>query len=62
MTTDTITPHLLTVKEAAKRLAISERTLFSLTAAGRIPAVRISIRAVRYDVADLTRFIESVKR
>lgn len=47
---------LVTVREAAQRLAVSERTLFTLTAAGELPAVRIG-RAVRYSVAALEKFI-----
>lgn len=48
---------LLTPKEAAQSLSVSERTLYSLTKAGELPAVRIG-RAVRYAVADLRAFIE----
>ena len=43
---------LVTVREAAKLLAISERKLWELTAGGQIPVVRIG-RAVRYLPADL---------
>ena len=53
-------PMLLTAREAANRLAISERTLFTLTKAGAIPVVRIG-RAVRYDPRDLRTWIESTK-
>ena len=51
---------LLTVPEAAKALAISPRTLWSLTQSGAIPCVRIG-RSVRYDPADLKAWIESRK-
>ncbi|MEN6384375.1 MAG: helix-turn-helix domain-containing protein [Phycisphaerales bacterium] len=54
-------PQLLTIQEAAKCLAVSDRTLFSLTQSGRIKAVRISSRAVRYDMRDLEQFIETMK-
>ena len=54
-------PQLLTVKDAAKVLAISERSLFSLTAAGRIRAVRIGPRCVRYELTDLHAFIQNCK-
>lgn len=48
---------LLTAPEAAERLRISEKTLWSLTAPrGGIPVVRIG-RAVRYSVAALERWI-----
>ena len=47
---------LLTAREAAAALSISERTLWSLTNQGRIKATRIN-RAVRYSRAELERFI-----
>lgn len=53
--------RLLTVKEASKYLAISDRTLYSLTVAGRIKAVRIGARCVRYDIGDLDEFIQKMK-
>lgn len=52
---------LLSVREAAKMLAISERTLWSITAPrGPLPCVRIG-RSVRYDLRDLRAFINSRK-
>lgn len=55
------TPTLLvTPREAAKALSICEKTLWSLTKCGELPAVRIG-RSVRYDVADLRAFIERRK-
>jgi excisionase family DNA binding protein len=51
---------LLTVKEAAQALAVSERTLWALTNTGQIPRVLIG-RLVRYDVADLRKWIERCK-
>jgi excisionase family DNA binding protein len=59
-TEQTIEPMLLTVRQAAKVLTLSERTLFTLTKSGAIPAVRFG-RAVRYDPADLRAWIESAK-
>ena len=59
-TEQTIEPMLLTVRQAAKVLSISERTLFTLTQDGQIPAVRFG-RSVRYDPADLRRWIEAAK-
>jgi excisionase family DNA binding protein len=47
---------LLTAAEAAKLLAISERTLWSLSAAGEVPRVKIR-KAVRYRIADLQAYI-----
>lgn len=55
-----IAPRLVKPREAAAYLAISERKLWSLTQDGRIPAVRLD-RSVRYDVADLDRFIQAAK-
>ena len=51
---------LLTVKNAAKSLAISPRKLWQLTNCGDIPCVRIG-RAVRYDPIDLRRWIDANK-
>jgi excisionase family DNA binding protein len=52
---------LVTAREAATALSISERTLWGLTAAGKIPVVRIG-RAVRYDPRDLQAWIERNKQ
>lgn len=52
---------LLTAREAAATLAICEKSLWSLSAPrGPIPVVRIG-RAVRYDPADLRRWIDAQK-
>ncbi|MCA9049126.1 MAG: helix-turn-helix domain-containing protein [Planctomycetaceae bacterium] len=49
---------LLTPREAAKALRISERTLYSLTQPrGTIPVVRIG-RAVRYSADSLERWVK----
>jgi len=55
-----IAPRLMPVREAAKYLAISERTLWNLTHTHKILSVRIG-RAVRYDLRDLDAFIASAK-
>jgi len=52
---------LLTPKQAAEALAISPRTLWSMTAAGEIPHVRIG-RCVRYPVDDLREWIDATKQ
>jgi excisionase family DNA binding protein len=57
---------LLTSQQAAKWLAISERTLFAWVKAGRIVAVRLGMgtkrgRGLRFDPADLRAFVESMK-
>jgi excisionase family DNA binding protein len=51
---------LLTVRQAAEALQISERKLWSMTASGEIPRVRIG-RSVRYDPIDLRAWIEAQK-
>ncbi len=48
---------LLKAAAAARLLGIGERKLWSLTNQGDIPHVRIG-RAVRYDPADLERWID----
>ena len=53
-------PVLLTSAQAAKTLAISPRTLWTLTNDGRLPCVRVG-RSVRYDAADLARWINEHK-
>ena len=51
---------LVTAREAADLLAISPRTLWTLTSTGEIACVRIG-RSVRYDVADLRVWIGTHK-
>jgi excisionase family DNA binding protein len=51
----------LTYREAAAALRISERSLWSLVRAGRLPAVRIGA-AVRIDPADLAAYIAAAKQ
>jgi excisionase family DNA binding protein len=52
--------RLLTTREAATRLGISTRLLWTLTKEGSIPSVQIR-RKVLYDDRDLDTFIESCK-
>ena len=49
-------PLLVSAREAARRLGISERLLWSLTNAGDIPHVRIN-RRVLYSPEDLRDWI-----
>ncbi|HBJ35160.1 MAG TPA: DNA-binding protein [Planctomycetaceae bacterium] len=54
-----VNPKLLVNRrEAAEMLAISERTLWSLTANGELPSIKIR-KAVRYSVGDLQRYIDA---
>jgi excisionase family DNA binding protein len=50
-------PFLLKAREAAQRLAISERHLYQLTSSGELPCVRIG-KLVRYSVATLRKWIK----
>jgi excisionase family DNA binding protein len=50
--------RLLTRREAAELLNVNVATVFCYTKQGRIPAVKISERTVRYSLKDLLAFIE----
>ncbi|MFO0828096.1 MAG: helix-turn-helix domain-containing protein [Phycisphaerales bacterium] len=52
---------LLTYREAAKVLGVTDRTVWTLVDGGVLPAVRFG-RSVRIDPADLRAFIERAKR
>jgi len=51
---------LLTPRQAAQALQISERTLWSMKASGEIPHVLLRT-SVRYPVADLQKWIDERK-
>ena len=51
---------LLRSTEAAQRLALSPRKLWSLTASRQIPCVRVG-RCVRYDPRDLQTWVDQQK-
>ncbi len=53
-------PLLITAREAAQLLSISERTLWDITNRGDLRRVKVG-RLVRYDPRDLKAWIESVK-
>ena len=55
-TEQAVEPMLLTARQAARLLAISERTLFTITKSGELPAVRIG-RSVRYSVDALRDYV-----
>jgi predicted DNA-binding transcriptional regulator AlpA len=58
---DQPTPMLLTVRQTAAALSVSERTLWAISAPrGPIPVVRIG-RSVRYDPGDLREYVEDQK-
>jgi excisionase family DNA binding protein len=52
---------LITAREAAAALAVSERTLWALTQHGEVPVVRIG-RSVRYSTVALAQWIEERHR
>ena len=57
-------PMLLRLRQAAKVLAVSERTLWGMSAPrGPIPIVRVGAkrRGIRYDVRDLRNWVDSQK-
>lgn len=58
--TPPIPPLLVTSRDAARMLCVSERTLWGLTARGGVPCVRLG-RAVRYAVADLAAYVERLR-
>ncbi len=52
-------PHqLLKPRDAAKLLGISERTLWTITKHGKLPAAKLG-KSVRYREEDLKRYVES---
>ncbi len=51
---------LLTTRQAAAALSLCEKSVWSLTKSGALPAVRIG-RAVRYSLTDLEAFIAGQK-
>ena len=52
---------LLTSKQVAESLQVSPRKLWSLTASGKIPSIKIG-RSVRYAVDDLRAAIERMRK
>jgi excisionase family DNA binding protein len=57
---ETLKQLLITARDAAKALSISERCLWQLTKDGAIPCVRVG-RLVRYDPNDLEQWIDQAK-
>ena len=51
---------LLTTREAAKQLKISERTLYALTSTGKIPRVQVG-SCVRYSPQSIQKWIEQTE-
>ena len=53
--------HLLTYREMAKLLGVTERTVFTLVKTGELRAVRFR-RSVRFDPADVRELIDRSKQ
>jgi excisionase family DNA binding protein len=53
---------LLDAKAAAKRLGVSLPTIYRLAREGSLLAVRLGDSTVRFDPADVARFVEGRKR
>lgn len=63
MSTNTASPALLTIHEAADYLRVSSRTVYSLTwPRGPIHCVRVGPRGVRYTLAALQAWIDGQQR
>ena len=50
---------LVSAKEAARRLAVSRRTIDRLVAAGALPRVKVASRSVRFRPEDIEQFISA---
>ena len=59
--TQRVSPILLSLKDAARALAVSDRSLWEWTKAGRVPHVRLG-RRVLYSPDDLRRWVEGQRR
>ena len=54
--------HLLTDSEAAEILRLTPRQVARLARRGELPSVELPGKEVRFDPADLRRWVESHKR
>ena len=56
-----MTPALLTVRDVARRLSISERTVWRWTALGLLPPpVHPHARSTRWRAADIERYLQDL--
>jgi len=53
--------QLVSSREAAERLSVCERTVWTLQNSGELPSVRIG-RCIRFDLDDLSAWVEARKR
>ena len=56
-----VPPILLNLKDAARALAVSDRSLWEWTKAGKVPHVRLG-RRVLYSPDDLRRWVEGQRQ
>jgi excisionase family DNA binding protein len=56
-----VPPILLSLKDAARALAVSDRSLWEWTKGGKVPHVRLG-RRVLYSPDDLRRWVEGQRR
>jgi excisionase family DNA binding protein len=52
-------PKLLTAEHVALLLGKHPRTVLQMAAAGKIPAIRLGHRTVRFDPADVQEYIDA---
>jgi excisionase family DNA binding protein len=60
MPTEQTTPHLLNVQEAGQMLGVSASTLYGWAWQRKITFVKVG-RALRFDRADLEKFVQAHK-
>jgi len=51
--------ELITYKEAAEMLGLAKGTVYSMVHHNRIPHIRLGRRLVRFDAAELRKFVEA---
>ena len=53
--------HLLTYAQAAQRLGVSRETIYRYQRAGKLAAIRLSSKTVRFRVSDLARLLAAAE-
>ena len=53
--------EILTKKEVAEFLKVSEATIYRLTKRGELPAIRVSKRFLRYQKSDVLAFLQKLR-
>ena len=52
---------LINIEDAAGRLGVSRRTLWSWIQSGVVPVIRLSTKTIRIDSEDLSQFIDQCR-